>query len=367
MTSQRPLMSRVSARDAWRASTLALRILFAAQAFVWASLAAADSLVASDVYAVPQRLVAVDGPRRLNLYCVGSGSPTVVLDAGSGNSMATWRHVQAEIGQTTRVCAYDRAGLGFSDAAERPSDLRNIVDDLRRLVKAAPIAAPFVYVGHSLAGAIGLLYVATYPEDIAGAVMVEPAFAGEVAALEAPLPPDKRNVIADAFRLSLAFDDACLALARQGALASPATIEARACVDVSGNPDALDDILRQVTVHLQTLPRVWEAQRSELASFTPEKNEPDVNTRELDAVHPSFGDKPLIVLSRGVEEGAPGVPPAYLPKVEAAWRAGHDRIAALSSRGANTIVPGARHYIQLDRPEAVVDAVRLVVEAARSP
>ena len=305
--------------------------------------------------------------RRLNLYCVGSGSPTVILDAGSGNSMATWRHVQAEIGQTTRVCAYDRAGLGFSDAAERPSDLRNIVDDLRRLVKAAPIAAPFVYVGHSLAGAIGLLYVATYPEDIAGAVMVEPAFAGEVAALEAPLPPDKRNVIADVVpakprlrrRLSCPRSPgrARFARDRRGARLRRCQRQSRRA---RRRPSSAS------TVHLRTLPRVWEAQRSELASFTPERNEPDVNTRELDAVHPSFGDKPLIVLSRGVEEGAPGVPPAYLPKVEAAWRAGHDRIAALSSRGANTIVPGARHYIQIDRPEAVVDAVRLVVEAARS-
>jgi pimeloyl-ACP methyl ester carboxylesterase len=275
--------------------------------------------------------------------------------------------VQEEIGTTTRACAYDRAGLGFSDAAERPSDLRNIVDDLHRLVEAAPIATPFVYVGHSLAGAIGLLYVATYPEDIAGAVLIEPAFAGQVATLQAPLPPDRRDAIARSFRRSIAFDAACLALARQGALVSPATDEARACVDVSGNPDTLDDILRQVNAHLQTLPRVWEAQQSELASFTPEGDEPDVNTRELDAVHPSFGDKPLVVLSRGVEEGAPGVPPAYLPKVEAAWRAGHDRIAALSSRGVNTIIPGARHYIQIDRPEAVVAAVRRVVEAARSP
>jgi pimeloyl-ACP methyl ester carboxylesterase len=331
------------------------------------SAASAGSTTPSAVYATPQHLVAVDGARRLNLYCVGSGNPTVVLDAGSGNAMATWRHVQEEIGTTTRACAYDRAGLGFSDAAERPSDLRNIVDDLHRLVEAAPIATPFVYVGHSLAGAIGLLYVATYPEDIAGAVLIEPAFAGQVATLQAPLPPDRRDAIARSFRRSIAFDAACLALARQGALVSPATDEARACVDVSGNPDTLDDILRQVNAHLQTLPRVWEAQQSELASFTPEGDEPDVNTRELDAVHPSFGDKPLVVLSRGVEEGAPGVPPAYLPKVEAAWRAGHDRIAALSSRGVNTIIPGARHYIQIDRPEAVVAAVRRVVEAARSP
>jgi pimeloyl-ACP methyl ester carboxylesterase len=345
-----------------QAPNLALGIALAVTAS-----ASAGSVTPSAVYAAPQRLVAVEGARRLNLYCVGSGDPTVLLDAGSGNSMATWRHVQAQIGETTRVCAYDRAGLGFSDAAARPSDLRNIVDDLHRLVEAAPIATPFVYAGHSLAGAVGLLYVATYPEDIAGAVLVEPAFAGEVAALQAPLPPEKRDAIARSFRRGIAFDAACLALARQGALVSPATAEARACVDVSGDPDTPDDTLRRVKAHLQTLPRVWEAQESELASFTPEGDERDVNTRELDEVHPSFGDKRLVVLSRGVEEGAPGVPPAYLPQVEAAWRAGHDRIAALSPRGVNTVVPGARHYIQMDRPEAVVDAVRGVVEATRSP
>ena len=345
------------------APNLALGIALA----VTASAASAGSVTPSAVYAAPQRLVAVEGARRLNLYCAGSGDPTVVLDAGSGNSMATWRHVQAQIGETTRVCAYDRAGLGFSDAAARPSDLRNIVHDLHRLVEAAPIATPFVYVGHSLAGAVGLLYVATYPEDIAGAVLVEPAFAGQVAALHAPLPPEKRDAIARSFRRGIAFDAACRALARQNALVSPATAEARACVDVSGDPDTPDDTLRRVKAHLQTLPRVWEAQESELASFTPEGDERDVNTRELDEVHPSFGDKRLVVLSRGVEEGAPGVPPAYLPQVEAAWRAGHDRIAALSTRGVNTVVPGARHYIQIDRPEAVVEAVRGVVEAARSP
>jgi pimeloyl-ACP methyl ester carboxylesterase len=341
---------------------LALAIALA----VTASAASAASTTPSAVYATPQRLVAVDGARRLNLYCVGSGNPTVVLDAGSGNSMATWRHVQAQIGESTRVCAYDRAGLGFSDAAGRPSDLRNIVDDLHRLVEAAPIATPFVYVGHSLAGAVGLLYVATYPEDIAAAVLVEPAFAGQVAALQAPLPPDKRDAIARSFRRIIAFDAACLALARQDALVSPATAEVRACVDVSGDQDTLDDTLRRVKAHQKTLPRVWEAQESELANFTPEGDERDVNTRELDAVHPSFGDKPLVVLSRGIEEGAPGVPPAYLPEVEAAWRAGHDRIAALSTRGVNTVVPGARHYVQIDRPEAVVEAVRRVVQATRS-
>lgn len=341
-----------------RAPSLALGMALAASA---------QALVPSAIYAAPQRLVAVEGARRLNLYRVGSGGPTVVLDAGSGNSTATWRHVQAEIGKTTRACAYDRAGLGFSDAAARPSDLRNIVDDLHRLVEAAPISRPFVYAGHSLAGAAGLLYVATYPEDIAGAVLVEPAFAGEVQALEAPLPPGERHTIADSFWRFVAFDRACLALARQGALASPAMGETRACVDVSGNPDRLDNILRAVDAHLQTLPRVWKAQESELSSFTPEGDKPDIDTQELDAAHPSFGGKPLLVLSRGVEEGAPGVPPSYRPAVEAAWRAGHDRIASLSSRGVNIIIPGASHYIQIDRPEAVVDAVRRGAAAAPYP
>jgi pimeloyl-ACP methyl ester carboxylesterase len=325
-----------------------------------------ETLVPSSVYVEPQSLIAIDGARRLNLYCIGSGSPTVLLDAGSGNSIATWRHVQAEIAMFARVCAYDRAGLGFSDAATRPSDLGNMADDLRRLIKAAAMPVPLVYVGHSLAGAIGLMYVATYPDDIAGAVLVEPAFAGDLDAMQAELPPDRRNAIADAFKRMLAGKRACLALAREGELSVPATDEAGACVDTGWDPDAPDAVLRRAEARQLTLPRVWEAQISELANFTPDGGQRDLDSRELEAVKPSFGDKPLAVLTRGVEEGGPGVPPAYLPKVEAAWRAGHDRIAALSSRGANTIVPGALHYVQIDRPQAVIDAIRRVVSDVRS-
>ena len=326
----------------------------------------AQSIVPSSVYSEPQNLVAIDGARRLNLYCDGSGSPTVLLDAGSGNSMATWRHVQAEIAKVTRVCAYDRAGLGFSDAAARPSDLRNIAEDLHLLVKAARIKAPFVYVGHSLAGAVGLLYVATYPDDIAGAVLVDPAFAGEVEALQAVLPPESRDAVAEAFDRTIEAKRACLALARKGELANLGTPEARSCLDISWEPDASsDDVLNRTMTHLRTLPRVWEAQISELDSFVPRGGQPDADSAELDAADPSFGDKPLAVLTRGVEEGGPGVPPAYIHQVEGAWRAGHDRIAALSTRGDNTIVPGARHYIQIDRPTAVIDAVRRVVAVAR--
>jgi pimeloyl-ACP methyl ester carboxylesterase len=333
---------------------------------VLAASSVGETLVPSSVYVEPESLVAIDGARRLNLYCVGSGSPTVLLDAGSGNSIATWRHVQADVAMFTRVCAYDRAGLGFSDAATRPSDLSNMADDLRRLIKAAGLPIPLVYVGHSLAGAIGLMYVAANPGDIAGAVLVEPAFAGDLDAMQAELPPGKRNAITDAFNRMLAGKRACLALARQGELTEPATDAARACLDTSWDPDAPDAVLRRAQARQLTLPRVWEAQISELANFTPDGGHRDLNSRELEAVRPSFGDKPLAVLTRGVEEGGPGVPPDYLPEVEAAWRAGHERIAALSSRGENTIVPGALHYVQIHRPQAVIDAIRRVVTELRS-
>ena len=111
---------------------------------------AAQTVVPPEIYQSPQRLVAVDGSRRLNLYCAGSGRPTVFLEAGSGNGMVVWRLVQAEIAKFTQVCAYDRAGLGFSDAATRPSDVRNMTDDLHRLLLAADIPRPIVFVGHSL-------------------------------------------------------------------------------------------------------------------------------------------------------------------------------------------------------------------------
>ncbi len=348
-----------------RAASLMKAVAALAAVVLLAVTSRAES-VPSGVYAEPQDLVAVDGARRLNLYCAGSGSPTVLLDAGSGNSMATWRYVQAEIAKVTRVCAYDRAGLGYSDAADRPSDLVNIVDDLHRLVRAASIRVPFVYVGHSLAGAIGLLYVATYPDAVAGAVLVDPSFAGQLEAMQSALPPENRKAIDEAFDRALAAKRACLELAREGALTDPKTPGAHNCLYVDWDGDSsLDPALRQTMVHLQTLPRVWEAQISEGQSFVPGNGRPDSVTAELDAANPSFGDKPLAVLTRGVEEGGPGVPAVDAPKVEAAWRAGHDRIAALSTLGDNRIVPGARHYIQIDRPQAVVDAVRRVVTVAR--
>jgi pimeloyl-ACP methyl ester carboxylesterase len=327
----------------------------------------AQTFVPTAVYVEPRELVTIeDGARRLNLYCVGSGSPTVMLEAGAGNGMMTWRHVQAEVGKLTRVCAYDRAGLGFSDAATRPSDVRNLVDDLHSLLKAADIPTPIVFVGHSLGGQVGVLFAATYPSLVGAMVLVDPGFAGMLQALQAELPPGQRTAIVDALNQTLDAMRACLDLARKGALTQPTTKEAKACVDPSSNPDKLDDTLRLAVARLLALPRVWETEISEIETFVPKGDQPDVNSTEFNGVDLSFGDKPLVVLSRGKLEGPPGVPPAYVVRVDAAWKAGHDRLAALSSGGSNTVVSGAGHYIQIDRPDAVINAVRRTVMELRT-
>ncbi len=341
-----------------------MRGVLAIAAFLTASAAAAtQTTVRSRVYTTPQHLVAVDGRRRLNLYCSGSGSPTVMLEAGSGNGMMTWRHVQTQIAKFTRVCAYDRAGLGFSDAATRPSNDANIVDDLQRLIGAARIATPIVFVGHSLGGEVGLLFGAIYPAEVAGAVLIDSGFPDMVRVLEAALPPAQRAALLDGFNRMLDGDRACLALAEKGALRHPATMAAHNCVKMSGSPDKLDKTLRHATARQLALPRVWRSMISENESFLPEGDQPAVNAREFQKL--SFEDKPLIVLTRGKQEGAPGVPPESVAAMEAAWKAGHDEIAALSTRGVNEVVPNTGHYIQADQPQAVINAVRRVVTEVR--
>jgi pimeloyl-ACP methyl ester carboxylesterase len=157
---------------------------------------------------------------------------------------------------------------------------------------------------------------------------------------------------------SLAYKRACLALAVAGKLGQPATEAERECVDETYDPNRLDAPLREAGSRLLGLPKVWQAMISEMASFVTVSDAPD-------AVTFSFGDKPLIVLSRGVDEGGPGVPPDALPRVEAAWRAGHAALAARSTRGEHIVVPNSRHYVQIDEPQAVIDAVRRVVLAVR--
>jgi pimeloyl-ACP methyl ester carboxylesterase len=129
--------------------------------------------VARDVGGPPGELVDIGGGRSLFLHCVGSGSPTVVLEAGFGADTFAWRDVQPELGRTTRTCAYDRAGTGNSIAPPGMRDARDEIADLRRLLDHARIEPPYVLVGHSYGGVLARVFALLRPTETAGLVLID--------------------------------------------------------------------------------------------------------------------------------------------------------------------------------------------------
>jgi pimeloyl-ACP methyl ester carboxylesterase len=127
---------------------------------------------AERAYPPPGEMVDVGG-YSLHINCVGRGSPTVVLDAGTGEMSANWVLVQREVSNTTRVCAYDRAGMGWSEMGPEPRDATQITGELHALLEGAGIEGPYVLVGHSFGGLYAQTYAARYPEEVAGVGLVE--------------------------------------------------------------------------------------------------------------------------------------------------------------------------------------------------
>jgi pimeloyl-ACP methyl ester carboxylesterase len=120
----------------------------------------------------PGRTVTV-GDHRLHVDCRGAGGPTVVLFNGMGEFSASWARITDQVSDTTRVCAYDRAGQGWSDDVDEPQDGVTAAADLHALFDAAGEQGPYVLVGHSTGGPYAMTYAAQYPEDVAGMVLLD--------------------------------------------------------------------------------------------------------------------------------------------------------------------------------------------------
>ena len=128
--------------------------------------------IACGGYSHESRLVDVGG-HRLNIRCAGEGIPAVVLDAGLASDNHAWEEVEEQVSEFTRVCSYDRAGLGQSDAATGVPTSRTAVDELHSLLSSAGIAGPVVLVGHSYGGLNVQLYASQHPDNTAGVVLVD--------------------------------------------------------------------------------------------------------------------------------------------------------------------------------------------------
>ncbi len=323
-----------------------------------APLAQAEPLP-DQTYMHPGKLVAVDGARRLNLVCTGKGSPTVLFDSGLATSTVTWRLVQNEVGKVTRACAYDRAGIGFSDPRAGESDAKAIVTDLHALLGAARIKTPIVYVGHSIAGLYAVLLQATHPQDVASFVLVDPSFANQfnamfAAAAAAGAPPAARDALLGAMHGQVRRMKEC------------ATLPAPLPGDCASSDSRLPAPLAAFAKAQESRPSYLLANASEFENFLATGDDKSPDQKELEAVTANFGDKPLIVLTAGKPPTYPGMTPAQNAAIDQAWKAGHDRLATLSTRGSNTVVPNASHGIQHDQPQAVIDAVLKAVAMLRA-
>lgn len=323
----------------------------------------AQEQIPSATYARPAELVAVEGQRRLNLFCMGSGTPAIVFISGAWENTMAWRRVQAPASRLSRACSFDRAGLGFSDPAGRPSTARNAADDLQRLLEAARIEGPIVLVGHSAGGHYALLFAALYRERVAGLVLVDPSDleADNDLALAGHLSPQALVEARRETELNHERLRQCVELARAGSLAPDSTEPY--CLMREEDPVLKAELDRQ-HVRLQTK----DAILSEMISHrAPVEGERSLNALQLrEAIGDgTFGNLPLVVLRRGTRLKHPALPQEIFDKNEAIFLAGYERIAAYSASGEVRTVPSSGHHIQLDRPDAVIAAIEEVVAAVR--
>jgi pimeloyl-ACP methyl ester carboxylesterase len=147
--------------------------------FVLATLGAIYQVLATksdqQKYPAPGQIVDIGG-YRLHIYCMGEnqdGSPTVLLEQGAGGITAAWVRMLPEIAKVTRVCAYDRAGMGWSDASSEPRDAEHIATELHSLLHNAGVPGPYVLVGWSFGGLYVREYRGQYPEEVSGMVLLD--------------------------------------------------------------------------------------------------------------------------------------------------------------------------------------------------
>jgi pimeloyl-ACP methyl ester carboxylesterase len=314
-----------------------------------ATAARSHAVIDDPAYEHAARLVPVDGSRRLNLYCTGQGTPTVLFDSGLGDGTKAWGLVQPVVARRTRACAYDRAGLGFSDPAQRPGTSANAVDDLHRLLAAARIDPPYVLVGHSLGGMNMKLYAETYPAEIAGMVLVDPShedLGNRLWTLDPAYQAQYAPYIASL--------QPCLtATAGQLAAGSPL---AETCVGAAG--PRYSEAINATEAELGRQPARRKAWISE------QENIWFASADQLRAAYRDLGDIPLIVLTKAPVGPVAGETQALRDAKNRIWIDLHDAIARMSSRGTRWTIADTGHYIQLDQPGAVDEAILDVLRAA---
>ena len=284
-----------------------------------------------DASAYPMSGQMIDvGGHRLHLQCTGSGSPTVVLQPGGGDMSSAMGWIAPAVAAHTRVCVYDSAGRGWSEASDVTQDGAQMMTDLHTLLHSGGVPGPYVLAGHSFGGLYVRIFAAQYPDEVAGMVLIDSTGAHVPASTSAQSwgPDDilaRGSVLAStSARLGVG---RLFGLAGYGSLPPQSADEVRAKIATSTSLRSTIDEFLQAT-----------ASEHEAAALT------------------DFGDKPLVVLTAGSGN-------------DAAWMKAQDQTATLSTNSVHRVAQGATHPdLILKQQDAALTAQAIidVVSSVRS-
>jgi len=265
----------------------------------------------------PGRLVDIGG-YRLHLWCTGNGAPAVILDTGLGGTSADWGFVQPDVARFTRVCSYDRAGMGYSDPGPSPRTARRIASELNQLLARSGIGGPVVLVGASVAGFDVRVFASDHPERAAGLVLVDASHEDD----SHDVPP----------------------MARFVPLLSTIGVLRLFGVSFGQRVESLAPSVRQFARATTFRAAGYQAAADEIIHIRDSASEARSSRRKL-AI-------PVLVVTGG--QGA-----------DENWRRLQRDQASLSERGCLMIAQQSGHVVSIDQPDVVVGAIRTVVETAR--
>ncbi|CAL4867787.1 hypothetical protein MMA231_02054 [Asticcacaulis sp. MM231] len=305
-----------------------------------------------EAYFRPQNAVKLPDGRRFNIFCIGSGGPTALIDSSLSQWSLEWRDIQRDLAQVTRVCTFDRAGYGFSDPGPLPRDASAEVGNLENALKAAAIKPPYILVGHSLGGINMRLFAYKHTEDVAGILLVDPAI--EHGDKRLPYPKSYHDE-------NLSFYRGCLKQLEAGPLTPGFILPGAEDPCLPKRPHDLSKAVWSKLTEIYFSKSRFEVMLSETES------KDETSSNDLDANRHSLGSIPLVILSSDkahfTEDRPNGVDADTLYN---AWISAHEDQARNSTQGKNVIVEGASHFIFEERPDALLDAFNEVVQQARA-
>jgi pimeloyl-ACP methyl ester carboxylesterase len=306
---------------------LGLLVLLGGVGAVYESVAEAADVRA---YPPPGRMIDVGG-YSLHITCTGTGSPTVVIDAGWGDSSGAWSSwVQPGVARTTRVCTYDRAGMGYSEPGPLPRTAQRFAEELHTLLSRADVPGPYVLVGHSLGGLPVRVFAHDYAAEVAGVVLIESM---------SPRQAKPSTSATETETDSHSIVDWLLTLPAQTGV-----------LRLLAGPLHADEGLSPEVANYYSV--FWVTPRS-LQAWLDEGKGTSESLAQAGAVH-SFGALPLIVLSRGL-----------LVDPDPAWQTMQTEFLELSSSSQQLFADKSGHSIEFDQPEAAIAAIEKMVELTR--